>query len=169
MYSVEQLPRCDVLRLSPMFGNPSCRLDETPLQITEREREIERERENSEIGARTKRRKMANRLKCRESISEAEHYFCKHCTTIYIGGYFDTYRKRKHNEKVIMNSTNITYEVMYSMCYLINFFFALRLKKFCFLPRQGKSESNMPLNLVSSQEEARRARVESLRLYKTRG
>lgn len=30
MYSVEQLPRCDLLRLSPWLGDSSCRLDETP-------------------------------------------------------------------------------------------------------------------------------------------
>ena len=73
---------------------------------------------------------MAKRLKFRESISEAEHYFCKHCTTMYIGGHIDKYRKRKHNEKIIMNSTHITYELIYNMCYLIIFFFALRLKKY---------------------------------------
>ena len=67
---------------------------------------------------------MAKRLKFRESISEAEHKFCKHCTTMYIRGYIDKYRKRKHNDKIIMNSTHITYEVMNSMCYLIIFFFA---------------------------------------------
>jgi len=30
LYSVEQLPRCDLLRLSPRLGDSSCRLDETP-------------------------------------------------------------------------------------------------------------------------------------------
>lgn len=30
LYSVEQLPRCDLLRLSPWLGDSSCRLDETP-------------------------------------------------------------------------------------------------------------------------------------------
>jgi hypothetical protein len=30
LYSVEQLPRCDLLRLSPTLGDSSCRLDETP-------------------------------------------------------------------------------------------------------------------------------------------
>ena len=54
---------------------------------------------------------------------------------MYIGGSIDKYRKRKHNEKIIMNSTHITYELIYNMCYLIIFFFALRLKKyFLFTP-----------------------------------
>ena len=75
---------------------------------------------------------MAKRLKFRESISEAGQNFCKHCTTMYIGGYIDKYRKRKHNEKIIMNSTHITYEVMYNMCYLTKFFIALRQKKYFF-------------------------------------
>ena len=43
MYSVEQLPRCDLLRLSPRLGDSSCRLDETP--DTER-REEEGEKKN---------------------------------------------------------------------------------------------------------------------------
>jgi len=30
LYSVEQLPRCDLLRLSPRLGDSSCRIDETP-------------------------------------------------------------------------------------------------------------------------------------------
>ena len=93
MYSVEELTRCDLLRLSPMLGDSSCRLDETPLQITERERE------NPEIGARTEWRKMANRLKIKESISEAGHYICKHGTTMYIGGYMDKYRKKKKKKR----------------------------------------------------------------------
>ena len=51
---------------------------DTTAKNRERQKERERERENSEIGTRTKRRKMAKRLKFRESIIEAEHYFCKH-------------------------------------------------------------------------------------------
>ena len=31
LYSVEQFPRCDLLRLSPKLGDSSCRLDEAPL------------------------------------------------------------------------------------------------------------------------------------------
>ena len=57
----------------------------------------------------------------RDSISEAEHYICKHCTTMYIGGHIDKYSKRKRNEKISMNSPHITYEVMYNMCYWIIF------------------------------------------------
>jgi hypothetical protein len=30
LYSVEQLPRCDLLRLSPRSEDSSCRLDEPP-------------------------------------------------------------------------------------------------------------------------------------------
>ena len=113
-----------------------------------KDRESERERGNSEIGARTKRRIMANRLKFRESFSEEEHYICKHCTTMYIGGYIDKYRIRKNNENIIMNSTYITYEVMYNMCYLI-FFFCIAIIKIFFLLRQAKSE-NTPLGLRNS-------------------
>lgn len=32
MYSVEQLPRCDLLRLSPWLGDSSCQIDETPVR-----------------------------------------------------------------------------------------------------------------------------------------
>ena len=127
--SVEQLPRCDLLRLSQMFGHTNCRIDETPMQRTERDRD--RERENSEIGAPTKRRKMAKRLKFRESISEEEDYFCKHSTTKYIGGYNEKYGKRKLNENIVMNSKHITYEVMYNICYLI-FSFHIAIRKIFF-------------------------------------
>ena len=60
--------------------------------------------------------------------------------------------EKKKNEKNIMNSTHITYEVMYNMCYLIIFFFAVRQKKYFFLPRQAKSESSTPLGLTNSPE-----------------
>ena len=70
---------------------------------------------------------------------------------MYIGWYIDKYRKRKHNEKVIMNITHITYEVMYNIWYSIIIYFELRLKKyFFFLPQQAKSESNTPLRLRNS-------------------
>jgi len=36
LYSVEQLPRCDLLRLSPRLGDSSCRLDETPRECRRR-------------------------------------------------------------------------------------------------------------------------------------
>ena len=57
---------------------------------------------------------------------------------MYIGGYIDRYRKRKHNEKIIMNSTHITYEVMYNMCYLIIFFFYFDKKNIFFFTPAGE-------------------------------
>ena len=81
---------------------------------------------------------MAKRLKFRESISEAEHNICKHCTTLYIGEYIDKYRKRIHNEKIIMNSTHITYKVKYNMSYLIIFFSHSDKKNIFFFTPAGK-------------------------------
>ena len=64
-----------------------------------------------------------------------------------------------------------TYYIRSNVKYVLfdNFFFALRLKKYFLQPRQAKSESNKPLDLVFLQQRARRARVDSLRCYKTRG
>ena len=97
---------------------------------------------------------MAKRLKFREPISEAEHYFCKHCTTMYIGGYVDKFRKRKHNEKIIMNSTHITYELIYNMCYLIIFFFRIAIKKiFSFYPSRRNPKAIRRWDLEILREE----------------
>ena len=55
MYSVEQLPRCDLLRLSPRLGDSSCRLDETPDREKRGRRSEEEERgrrSTAEYGAR---------------------------------------------------------------------------------------------------------------------
>ena len=54
-----------------------------------------RERENSEIGARTKRREMADR-KFRETITKAEHYIRKHSTTMYIRGCTLTHTEKEN-------------------------------------------------------------------------
>ena len=43
--------------------------------------------------------------------------------------YIDTYEKRKHNEKIIMNSTHNTHTKMYDMCYLIMPFFRFANQK----------------------------------------
>ena len=55
-----------------------------------------RERENSEIVARTKWGEMANRLKFRETITKAEHNIRKHCTTIYIRGCTLTHTEKEN-------------------------------------------------------------------------
>ena len=91
---------------------------------------------------------MANRLKFRETITKAEHYIRKLYDNLHQTVFIDTYRKRKHNEKIIMNSTHIKYKEIYNMCYLTMFYFRFEnQKKFFFLPRQAKSERNTPLEL----------------------
>src|SRR5436190_22830459 len=55
MYSVEQLPRCDLCRLSPRLGDSSCRLDETPDREKRGRRREEEERGRGEVRLSTAR------------------------------------------------------------------------------------------------------------------
>src|SRR5436190_7358687 len=55
LYSVEQLPRCDLLRLSPRLGDSSCRLDETPDREKRGRRREEEERGRGEVRLSTAR------------------------------------------------------------------------------------------------------------------
>ena len=130
-----------------MLGDSSCRLDESPLQRTERE--------NSEIVAQTKQREMANRLKFRETITKAEQYIRKHCTTIYIRRCTLTHTEKENTMKRSLWTVHTLHTKKCTICVIWKcFIFALRIKKnFFFYPGRRNPKAIRRWNLEISRQE----------------